>query len=158
QHLFVEKGANTPSAIGTHEEALAEGYRWTGTASTYGDLRDDEPREIIPWSLVQGSPHEISPHANKSDMAAESGWYVGIEFSGRTRIALQREKESLKCQSGLNPDPAPFRTRLAPGEVFETPIVFLSGFRDGPDGAGDVLRRWVRVVLGNPGTWKNPDY
>ena len=49
-------------------------------------------------------------------------------------------------------------TRLAPGEVFETPVVFLGGFREGPDGAGNVLRRWVRAVLGNPETWKNPDY
>src|SRR5450631_1837735 len=37
QHLFVEKGADTPSAVGTHQAALAEGYHWTGTSSTYGD-------------------------------------------------------------------------------------------------------------------------
>ena len=146
QHLFVEKGANTPSAIGTHEVALGEGYRWNGTSSTYGDLSDNEPREIIPWTLVE------------RDDNARSGWYAGIEFSGRTRIAVTREKDSLNIALGLNPDPAPFRTRLDPGEVFESPIVFLGGFRDGPDGAGNVLRRWVRVVLGNPVTWKNPNY
>jgi melibiase-like protein/glycosyl hydrolase family 36 len=146
EHLYIEKGANTPSAIGTHLVALAEGYRWTGTASTYGDLSDDQPREIIPWSLVQ------------SKDSAQAGWYAGIEFSGRTRISLAREKDSLRAAIGLNPDPAPFRTRLAPGEAFETPTVFLGGFHDGPDGAGNVLRRWVRAVLGNPETWKNPNY
>jgi hypothetical protein len=146
EHLFLEKGANTPSPVGTHLAALADGYKWTGTSSTYGDLRDNEPREIIPWSLVE-----------RKD-AAQSGWYTGIEFSGRTRISLAREKDSLRVAIGLNPDPGPFRTRLAPGEVFETPVVFLGGFRGGADGAGNVLRRWVRAVLGNPETWKDPNY
>ena len=144
QQLFVEKGANSPSAVGTHEVSLADDYHWTGTSSTYGDLNDRDPREIIPWTLVQ-----------RKDA---TGWYAGIEFSGRTRIALMREKESLKAAVGLNPDPGPFRTRLEPGGVFESPVVFFGGFRGGPDGAGNVLRRWVRAVLGNPETWKNPSY
>ena len=145
-HLYVEKGANTPSPVGTHRLSLAEGYRWTGTSSTYGDLREDEPREIIPWSLVE-----------RQD-PARSGWFAGIEFSGRTRIYIERGKDSLQGSLGLNPIPSPFRTRLRPGESFETPIVFLGGFRDGPDGAGNVLRRWVRAVLGNPETWSKPNY
>ena len=41
------------------------------------------PREIIPWSLVE------------SKDAAQTGWYAGIEFSGRTRISITREKDSL---------------------------------------------------------------
>jgi alpha-galactosidase len=146
RQMFVEKGANTPSAAGTHEVSLTDGYHWTGTASTYGDIDEREPREIIPWTLVE------------RDDAAHSGWYAGIEFSGRTRVALGREKDSLKGALGLNPDPAPFRTRLAPGEVFEAPTVFLGGFRDGEDWAGNVLRRWVRATLGNPETWKDPNY
>jgi hypothetical protein len=150
-HLFVEKGADTPSPIGTHQVALADGYHWIGTSSTYGDLRSDEPREIIPWSLVEGSSSQGSD-------AAQTGWYAGIEFSGRTRISLMRQKDSLKGAVGLNPDPSPFRTRLAPGEAFESPVVFLGGFRSGADGAGNVLRHWIRAVLGDPETWKNPDY
>ena len=146
EHVFVEKGANTPSAVGTHEVQLADGYNWTGTASTYGDIDDSKPREIIPWSLVQ------------RENSTESGWYAGIEFSGRTRISLERKSGSLHGAMGLNPDPAPFRTRLEPGETFETPIVFVGGFDRGLDGAGNVLRPWVRAVLGNPETWKNPNY
>jgi hypothetical protein len=146
EHLFIEKGANSPSPIGTHEIALAQGYRWTGTSSTYGDIRENDPREIIPWSLVQ-----------RVD-AAQSGWYTGIEFSGRTRIAIAREKDSLKVAVGLDPNPSPYRTRLRSGEAFETPTVFVGGFNKGPDGAGNVLRRWVREVLGNPETWKNSNY
>ncbi len=144
EHVFVEKGADTPSPIGTHRVALSDGYKWTGTSSTYGDLRENEPREIIPWALVQ-----------KEDA---TGWYAGIEFSGRTRISVAREGNSLQGAIGLNPDPSPFRSRLAPGEVFETPVVFLGGCDGGLDGAGNVLRRWVRATLGNPETWKDPNY
>jgi alpha-galactosidase len=146
EHFFVEKGANTPSAVGTHRVDLNDGYNWTGTSSTYGDLSDSEPREVIPWTLVE-----------RKDVD-RTGWYAGIEFSGRTRISLDREKDSLKGALGLNPDPKPFRTRVEPGDTFESPIVFLGGFRGGPDAAGNVLRRWVRAVLGNPETWKDPSY
>jgi len=146
QQLFVEKGANTPSAAGTHEVSFENGLHWIGTSSTYGDIKESDSREIIPWTLIE-----------KKD-SARGGWYAGIEFSGRTRIALAREGNSLKGALGLDPDPAPFRTRLAPGEAFDSPVVFLGGFRDGPDAAGNTLRRWVRAVLGNPDTWKNPNY
>ena len=146
QQVFVEKGANTPSVIGTHNVAIGEDFHWTGTSSTYGDIDERDPREIIPWTLVQ------------KDDSAESGWYAGIEFSGRTRISLTREKDSLRIALGLNPDPSPFRTRLLPGEAFEVPVAFFGGFRDGVDGAGNILRRWVRATLGNPETWKNPNY
>jgi len=145
RQVFVEKGANTPSAIGTHQVQVADGYRWTGTSSTYGDINENEPREIIPWTLIE-------------DDSSNSGWYAGIEFSGRTRISIAREKDSLKAVLGLNPNPSPFRSRLGPGEVFESPVVFVGAFRDGADGAGNTLRRWVRAVLGNPLTWKDPKY
>jgi len=145
RQLFVEKGANTPSATGTHDVPVNDGYRWIGTASTYGDIDEKQPREIIPWTLLENP-------------ATHTGWYAGIEFSGRTRISLTQEKGSLKGAAGLNPDPPPFRTRLSPGETFESPVVFLGAFRNGPDGAGNVLRRWVRATLGNPATWSNPDY
>jgi hypothetical protein len=146
QQMFIEKGANTPSSIGTHVAPIGDGFRWTGTSSTYGDIFEYLPREIIPWTLVE-----------KTD-AAHSGWYAGIEFSGRTRISLSREKDSLTAALGLNPDPSPFRTRLEPGESFESPVVFFGGFSGGADAAGNVLRPWVRAVLGNPETWKNPNY
>ena len=142
--LFVEKGANKPSSIGTHQVPVHTGYHWTGTSSTYGDIRTSDPREIVPWTLIEG--------------ANRSGWYAGIEFSGRTRVSLERTQDSLQGTLGLNPDPGPFRTRLAPGDTFESPTVFLGAFRGGSDEAGNRLRKWVREVLGNPNTWKNPDY
>jgi hypothetical protein len=145
-HVYIEKGADTPSAIGTHEVKAASGSSWAGFSSTYAHRHDDEAREIIPWSLLQ------------RDDLGESGWYVGIEFSGRTRISLLRDQKGVRGAVGLNPEPGPFRTRLTPNEKFTTPTVFVGAFRHGIDGAGNSLRRWVREVLGNPETWSNPKY
>lgn len=87
-----------------------------------------------------------------------SGWYAGIEFSGRTRMILQRDGDALHGEIGLNPEPSPFRTRLESRKILATPPVFLGAFTGGADGLGNVLRPWVRKVLMNPTTWKNPDY
>ncbi len=146
RNLYVEKGADTPSAQGTHLDVLNDGYKWTGKSSTYARPVAGEAREIIPAEFVYttGQP--------------ESGWYAGIEFSGRTRIKLERDGEELKTVLGLDPEPGPFRTGIEAGESFETPTVFLGAFSGGPDGAGNQLRPWVRAVLGNPQTWKDPQY
>jgi alpha-galactosidase len=146
EQLYVEKGANTPSDVGTHLVSVPEGYAWQGTSSTYAHPKSNEPREIIPWFLVEDT---VEPR---------SGWYVGVEFSGRTALTLRRKGESLQAVAGLNPEPGPFRTRLEPGESFDTPIVFLGAAQGGSDSVGNMLRHWVRQVLGNPLTWNNPDY
>jgi hypothetical protein len=145
-NFYVEKGADTPSAEGSHLETVGEGYHWTGKSSTYAHPVKGEKREIIPAEFVYGP------------VGSEGGWYAGIEFSGRTRITLERTRASVKSVLGLDPDPGPFKTRLEPGGSFETPIVFLGAFDGGPDGAGNQLRPWVRAVLGNPLTWKDPQY
>jgi len=146
EQMYVEKGDGSPSYEGTHEVSLASGYKWTGTSSTYAHPGQGEPREIIPWCLVE----------NKEK--SRSGWYVGIEFSGRTSVSLALDGNSLHGSAGLNPDPGPFKTRVEPGQSFETPVVFVGAFSGGADAAGNVLRRWEREVLTNPLTWKKPDY
>jgi melibiase-like protein len=146
RHFYVEKGADTPSASGTHLENLTDGYSWTGKSSTYAFPQKGEAREIIPAEFVFNS------------RVPQRGWFAGIEFSGRTRISLLRNGNSIDTVLGLNPDPGPFRTRLAAGEKFETPTVFLGAFTGGPDGAANQLHTWVRNVLGNPATWKDPQY
>ena len=144
--FYVEKGAGTPSAEGTHSEVMKDGYRWTGTSSTYAHPPEGAPREIIPAAMVYTAKQK------------QGGVVAGIEFSGRTRISLERSGGSVKSVLGLNPDPGPFRTRLVPGGTFETPTVFLGMFEGGPDGAANELRPWVRAVLGNPITWKDEHY
>lgn len=143
--MYVEKGADTPSSTGTHEVAVNDGFQWEGRSSTYAHPRANQPREIIPWVAIHSSQNS-------------SGWYVGIEFSGRTRLTLARTAESLRGTVGLDPEPGPFWTRLAAHGSFQTPAIFLGGFGGGFDHAGNILRRWVREVLGNPVTWRNPNY
>jgi alpha-galactosidase len=144
RQVFIEKGAGRPSDVGTHDVSVQPGYQWTGRSSTYA--RNEDEREIIPWYMME------------RDEPAQNGWYVGIEFSGRTRLTLQRDATSVFGVAGLNPEPGPFRTRLMPTESFTTPTVFAGGFSGGVDGAGNQLRPWVRQVLNNPLTWKDPAY
>ena len=141
--MHIDKGAGKPTKIGTHLDDVPSGYLWEGKSSSYARDGSDE---IIPWFMVEreGPSHD--------------GWYTGIEFSGRTHLVLQRDSASLYGSVGLDPDPGPFRTRLRPNEVFQSPTVLLGGFRGGPDGLGNILRSWVRQVLNNPETWKNPEY
>src|ERR1700677_2763369 len=87
QHWYVEKGAGKPSDVGTHQVPIRAGYRWSGRSSTYA--RDQDEREIIPWFMVE------------RDNRTQDGWYVGIEFSGRTRLTLQRDAGSIDGAAGL---------------------------------------------------------
>jgi len=146
ERFWVEKGADAPSSEGTHLDALHDGDAWAGTSSTYARPRPDQAREMIPYLLVD------------EPGGARPGWYVGIEFSGRSRITLERSGESLHGEAGLNPGPSPYRTRLPPAGTFATPTVFVGAFAGGPDGAGNILRRWVRAVLNNPRTLHDPSY
>lgn len=146
RHFYVEKGADTPSPLGTHLQDIADSYNWTGKSSTYAFPQPGEEREIIPAEFVFNAD------------APNAGWFAGIEFSARTRISLRRNGNEIETALGLNPEPGPFRTRLAPGETFETPTVFLGAFTGGPDGAANQLHTWVRSVLGNPATWRDPQY
>ncbi len=144
KQIYIDKGAGKPSVIGTHEVEIAPGYRWEGKSSTYAG--DKEPREIIPWFMVERNGEQ------------GDGWYIGVEFSGRTTLTMERAAGSLRGTVGLNPNPGPFRTRLRPGDTFEAPPVFLGGFTGGRDGLGNVLRPWIRQVLMYAGTWKKPEY
>jgi Melibiase/Glycosyl hydrolase family 36 C-terminal domain len=146
QRFWVEKGADVPSAEGTHLDALAEGDAWLGSSSTYAIPKPGRSREMIPYLLIDQPSEE------------RRGWYLGIEFSGRTRITLARAGASLRGEAGLDPSPGPYRTRVPPGGTFEAPTIFIGAFRGGPDGAGNILRRWVRAVLNNPRTLAEPSY
>ena len=146
ERLWVEKGADIPSDAGTHLDELRDGDRWRGTSSTYARPLPGEPREMIPWVLVEESG------------GLRRGWYLGIEFSGRTRFTLERQEKSLRGEASLNPAPGPYRTRLPPGGTFTTPTVFIGSFDGGAERAGNILRRWVRAVLNNPQTLDDPSY
>jgi alpha-galactosidase len=146
RQLYVEKGAGEPSNAGTHLVNIAQGYHWTGWSTTYAYDAPGRDREVIPYEAI------FLPDGS------QPGWYAGIEFSGRTRITLNRTPDGLHSLFGLDPQPGPALTRLAPGGNFESPVVFLGTFAGGPDGAGNQLRPWVRTVLGSTRTWGDPHY
>ncbi len=156
ERFWVEKGADTPSAEGTHRDALADGDVWVGRSSTYARPRPREPREMIPYVRVE---QPDSAHLGGADSdSAYSGWYVGIESSARTRITLSRTGVSLHGEAGLDAGAGPERTRVPAGGAFETPTIFLGASSGGPDVAGNALRRWERAVLANPRTLRDPTY
>ncbi|HSY37395.1 MAG TPA: alpha-galactosidase [Acidobacteriaceae bacterium] len=153
ENLYIEKGADTPSAHGTHLDPVIDGYTWMGRSTTYAHPIHGQQREIIPAEIV----YTTTPRgSSKPDRA--TGWYAGIEFSGRTRITLERQGGNLKSVLGLNPELGPFRTRLLPHESFESPTIFLGAFTGSTDDAGNQLRHWVRSTLTNPKTWQDPEY
>lgn len=145
EQMWVEKGAGGPSNEGVHHSRINENYEWTGSSSTYAHPSPTAQREMIPYLLVR--------RPDTSD-----GWYMGIEFSGRTQMTLKRTGEALMVSAGLNPNPGPFKTKLAPGESFVTPTVFLGAFHGDEDTAANVLRRWVRNVLNDSRKVNDPHY
>jgi hypothetical protein len=146
EQFYVEKGADTPSAEGTHMDAVTESYAWIGRSSPYARPIAGEPREIIPIEFVY------------APTGSRDGWYAGIEFSGRTRIALHRQQSHLRSVLGLNPEPGPYRTRLPAHGSFQTPTAFLGAFKGGLEEGSNQLKRWVRAVLNNPKTWQDAQY
>ena len=143
ERFWVEKGADTPSAAGTHRDPLNPGDTWTGRSSTYARPRSGELREMIPYVLVEAPG------------GARAGWYLGIESGARTQIQLVRDGASLRGGAGLDAQPGRDRTRLLPLEPFETPTIFLGASAGGPDAAGNVLRHWERAVLDDPRTLRD---
>ena len=146
QQLWIDKGAGEPPPVGTHLVTIADGHDWRAESSTFAHPRPGAAREIIPWLLVRGTDPKVG------------GWYVGVEFSGRVAMTLKRRGATLEGTIGLNPEPGPFSTRLLPGETFATPTVFVGADDGDIDDTGNTLHRWVRQVLNDPATLRNPDY
>ncbi len=144
--FWVEKSGDHPSEAGVHADPFRDGDTWQGTSSTYARPIEGKPLEMIPYVLV---------HRSDGDLA---GWYLGIEFSSRTRIAVERAGAAVRGKAGLDPEPGPYRTRVPAGGSFVTPTVFLGAARGGADGAGNALRRWVRATLQSPRTLADPAY
>jgi hypothetical protein len=146
QQMWIDKGAGEAPPVGTHLVAVPDGYDWRGRSSTFAHPRAGQPREIIPYFLVRATD------------AKTSGWYVGVEFSGRVALTLQRHGDELTGAVGLDPQPGPFRTRIAPHATFATPTVFVGAGNGDLDNTGNTLRRWVRTVLNDPATLRDPHY
>jgi len=144
EHWWVEKGANTPTAAGTHHQTVTPEFKAVLVSRPYAR---ESPREGIPWSSIQ-------------DVEGDEGLYMGIEFSGIVRIALRAASAepqtgtALEVSLGLGSDNAQettaFRTRLAPGETFGAPTVFVGCYKGGVDDGANRLRRWVQAHVAPP--------
>ncbi len=139
-HWWVEKGGSFPSDSGAHHEPIASGYQSSLLSTPYGG--DGADRDAIPWTAVQ-------------DEMAREGWYVGIEFSGRVSLSLNRLPSSAKAgtevETELGLDNAePAQTRLLPGETWQAPAVFVGCYSGDVDDGSNRLHRWVESELRPP--------
>ena len=105
----------------------------------------DTPRDAIPWTSVQ-------------DIDGRRGFYAGIEFTARLRIAVKASRTSgqaagttLDATLGLeDPSADRFATRVNPGEGFAAPPVFIGCYQGDVDDGANRLRRWVAARIAPP--------
>jgi alpha-galactosidase len=134
ENWWVEKGGSRPSDVGTHREPINDGYRFNGRSSPYAEVP-----EMIPWVSIQ-------------DVTGNGGVYFGIEFSGRVGFDVSATGKPLKVTiaAGLDPSERDFRSRLATGERFVTPTVFVGCYRGDVDDGANRLHRFVATHLRPP--------
>ncbi len=102
EHFYVEKGAGKPSQselIGPFCLLVITGT--VHPAPTLIRLRVSRERSFL---FLPSRRLAVQGVAGMS----------GIEFSGRTRLTVDRDATGLHGAVGLNPDPGPFRSRLRP--------------------------------------------
>src|SRR5665213_3865853 len=134
ENWWVEKGGARPSDVGTHREPIRDGYRFEGITTPLG-----ETPQMIPWVSIQ-------------DVTGSAGVYFGIEFSGRVGFDVSAAGQPLKLTvtAGLDPSEHDFRSRLADGERFVTPTVFVGCYRGDVDDGANRLHRFVATHLRPP--------
>lgn len=144
--LWVEKEAATPSVHGgVHIDPLEQGVAKV--------LRSD-PYARDTWSDTGDfNNRDAVPMASMRDEQANVGCYCGIEFSGRVSLKIAYGDTGVATQTGIadEPEGSPeFRTRLAPGETYVLPTVFVGCYEGSFDDGANDLSRWVREKLLHP--------
>lgn len=130
---WIEKGAGRPTGIGVHYTPVAEDFAQNLDSTGYSP---DDPQEPIPWTVIH-------------DPSAKRGWYAGVEFSGRARIAIKREQGQLHVEAGLRPEDG-YHARVAPGESLRLPSVFLGCYQGEVDDGCNQMRRWIKANICPP--------
>jgi alpha-galactosidase len=133
ENWWIEKGAGTPGKVGVHVTRVAAVFSQTLDSTGYSP---DDRQEPIPWTAIQ-------------DPAAKRGWYVGIESSGRVRIAVKRDQGQLHVEAGLTPEEGCL-ARVAPGETLRVPTVFLGCYQGEVDDGCNQMRRWLKASICPP--------
>lgn len=133
ENWWIEKGAGTPGKVGVHFNPVAGGFTQTLDSTGYSP---DDRQEPIPWTAIQ-------------DPAGKCGWYVGIESSGRVRIAIKREQAQLHVEAGLTPEEG-YLARIAPDQTLRVPSVFLGCYQGEVDDGCNQMRRWIKTHICPP--------
>ncbi len=143
EQWWVEKGANRPTAVGTHRSSISSSYAAELVSGPYAREAEHE-RDPIPWTAVQ-------------DIDNAEGWYSGVEFSGNVHIGLRMQNAGqgscLVMDAGLSTDMRniiPYSTRILPGTTFETPTVFVGCYLGDVDAGANRLHRWIETSLRPP--------
>ena len=146
RNFYVEKGAGTPSAQGTHRDTMTDGYRWTGNSSTYAHPPEGARAKSFP---------------PKSSTLRRDLCRLVCRHRVQRTDAHQHSSEAeigIKSVLGLDPGSGSVSNPSCTGGSFETPTVFLGALTGGPDGAGNQLRTVGARGTGRPEPWKDAQY
>lgn len=140
---WIEKAAGGASATGVHANPVGADFHQTVMSEPYvSDQRaysqNWKDRDAIPWVSVR-------------DKKTNSGWYAGIEFSGRVSLDLQPNgKNAIGAELGIAAEPKgspEFRTIVQPGETYALPTVFVGCFKGEVEDGCNQMKHWVDSAL-----------
>jgi len=115
--------------------------RGGSNASTQGGTLHEPVRPGLDLDLLSNCEDGASPVPWMALQTGNThGLYVGWEFSGLGRIALNVTGSTAKVSAGLCPD---FRTDISPGETFLAPPAFVGCYRGDLDAGSYSLHRWI---------------
>ncbi|NLE39652.1 MAG: alpha-galactosidase [Pirellulaceae bacterium] len=130
EHWWVEKGAGTPSPIGTHTTPIDEAFHHRSISTPMAAKR--KSGECIPWQAIH-------------DATNRRGCYTIITTSARVAQAVDAEKDSPAIRVSLEFDEnvAPFRSVIRAGGGLALPAVFLGCYEGDVDDGCNRLHRWT---------------
>jgi hypothetical protein len=171
EHWWLDKPGATPTEGGVHHQRLTPDFAVSLVARPAPPDNRLE-NNAIPWTALQdvegqqgwyagvefSGPIRITLKAGYRAAGSgdrgkppESNTHQGAASSPATRNPLPAARYPvLHVSLGLAEEantPTPYRTRLAPGETFEAPAVFLGCYRGDVDDGANRLRRWVDANL-----------
>ena len=137
ESMYVEKAAGQASEQGVHVQPLGpvEVLCRPYVSDAVAYQRTSPGRDHVPFLAVR-------------DRATSTGWYAGVEFSGRVSLTVRPLGNDLfRARLGLVEEPESSTTVLAAGAIYALPTVFVGKFRGGFDDGCNEMKRWVGAHL-----------
>ncbi len=139
EQYWVEKAAGRPSPFGFHHLDVGPDHNFTVLSRPYESDKDAyatdwQSRDKVPWTCVYSSNRE-------------SGFYAGVEFSGRVSLQVRRlDTDLYDATLGIADEDAgspEFQSVVRSGERYELPTVFVGCFHGDLDDGCNQMTRWV---------------